>query len=356
MKRHSPTLMLALGLYTAQACVPEVEDADTLVSGPRVLAIRSEPAELEPRRNGTYTALFVDEDGTQSEAPLEWSFCSARKPLAELGPVSSLCLLDDPEAARALEPDGGNDRDPILEELGQGIETEGRMPATACRYFGPDRPPPMEGQPAGRPVDPDPTGGYYQPLRIFNRDDGAVSLYEARITCGLPGAGREATVEYNQRFTPNDNPVIDGLVVTSDGDRPLAPAAQREPLRVRPGEVLSLELRWAQCEPLEPCDAADDEVTCEPPPACDGAQAYVYYDPETRRVSGRREGMRVSWFSTAGTFRDARTGRTEQEADTSYSANLWTAPAREGRVTLWVVLRDDRGGVSWQTYAVFVER
>jgi hypothetical protein len=28
---------------------------------------------------------------------------------------------------------------------------------------------------------------------------------------------------------------------------------------------------------------------------------------------------------------------------------VWIAPAEPGRVTLWVVLRDDRGGVAWRT-------
>lgn len=340
---------LAGGVLSAHGCVPEVEDADTLVTGPRVLAIRAEPAELEPRRRGSFTALYVDEDGTLDEAPIEWSFCQARKPLAELGPVNPLCLLrEEPEP----EPDAGPRREPLFAPIGEGLETAGMLPAIACRFFGPDRPPPMMGQPAGRPVDPDPTGGYYQPLRIVNPDDGSVALYEVRITCGLPGAGREPTVAYNQRFVPNANPVIESLFVTGAREREVAIADEGTPTRVRPGEAVPLELRWERCDPLEPCE----EERCDPPPPCSGAQAYVYYDPETRGVWGRRESMRVSWFSTAGSFRDARTGRSEQEADVTDSPNVWTAPRAEGDVTLWVVLRDDRGGVTWQTYAFRVER
>ena len=360
MARVGARFLVAIVALAAHGCVPDVEEADTLVQGPRVLAIRSEPAELEPRMQGTFTALYVDADGTKSEAPLTWSFCQARKPLAELGPVNPVCLLEDPDALALPEPDAGEDEEPepILEEIGEGLEASGRMPSTACRYFGPDRPPPMDGEPAGRPVDPDPTGGYYQPLRLLDSEDGRVALYEARITCGLPGAGREATVAYNQRFAPNGNPVIEELVVTSDDDRPLALSGDEAgdaPTRVRPGDDLALELRWERCDPLPACDAEDEEG-CEPAPSCDGAESYVYYDPETRGVSARRESMRVSWFSTAGTFRDARTGRTEQEADVTDSPNVWTAPDEEGDVTLWVVLRDDRGGVSWQTYALSVER
>jgi hypothetical protein len=338
--------------FTVTGCVPDVEDADTLVLGARVLAIRSEPAQVEPREEATFTALFVDPDGTQSEAPLRWAFCKARKPLAELGPVNPLCLLENADEIEIVTPDAEGDEEPelILEEIGEGIEAGGRLPQDACRLFGPDRPPPREGEPAGRPVDPDPTGGYYQPLRIFNDGDETASLYEARIVCGLPGASQAVSAAFNQQFLPNANPVIDELVAT-DGDDPVAIAGEEAATRVRPGESLELELRWEACEPLSPCEEA-----CEPPPACEGAESYIYFDPLTRTVSARRESMRVSWFSTAGTFRDARTGRAEQEADTTRSPNVWTAPEAEGDVTLWVVLRDDRGGVTWRTYALRVDR
>jgi hypothetical protein len=327
--------VFALLLFITGGCVPEVEEADSLVTRPRVLAIRSEPAQIKQREEARFTALYVSPDGTEQDAPLEWSFCKARKPLAELGPVNTSCLegIADEEA------------------IGEGLETKGRVPADACRLFGPDRPPPKDGEPAGRPVDADPTGGYYQPLRVRSTEDDTTALYEARIVCGLPGAGQATTVLFNHQFIENANPVIDALRVTSDDDAPLAIAGEDEPTRVRPGDALELELRWDRCEPLPPCDE-----DCEPPPACDGAESYIYYDPLTRTVSARRESMRVSWFATDGTFRDARTGRTEQEADTTGSANVWTAPEGEGDITLWVVLRDDRGGVAWQTYALRVER
>ena len=355
MHRKLTALLRTAALASvASACVPDVEEADSLVLAPRVLAIRSEPAQIKPREEATFSALFVNPDGTQTEAPLNWAFCKARKPLAELGPVSPLCLLENADEIELAPPDAGEDEEeasPILEEIGEGIEASGDMPQDACRFFGPERPPPMDGEPAGRPVDADPTGGYYQPLRIFNTDDDSVALYEARIICGLPGASQAVSVAFNQRFLPNANPVISELIAAGDDDGPLAIAGEGEATRVRPGKPLELELRWDACTPLEPC-----EEDCEPPPACDGAESYIYYDLETHAVSARRESMRVSWFSTAGTFRDARTGRIEQEADTTNSPNVWTAPQDEGDVTLWVVLRDDRGGVAWQTYSVRVQR
>lgn len=337
-------------------CVPDVEEADSLVVAPRVLAIRSEPAQIAPRKEGTFSALYVNPDGTEEEAPFDWAFCLARKPLAELGPVNPLCLLENADDIEQEVRDAGeaDEPTPILEEIGEGIEATGDVPSDACRFFGPDRPPPMDGEPSGRPVDPDATGGYYQPLRIFNPDDDSVALYQARIVCGLPGAGQAITRSFNQRFVENENPAIAELVVTSDDDRALAVAGEGAATRVRPGETLELELRWDACDPLPPCD--EDEEECEKPEPCTGAESYIYYDPLTHALSERREGMRVSWFSTGGVFRDARTGRIEQEADTTNSGNAWTAPDAEGDVTLWTVLRDDRGGVAWQTYSLRIER
>jgi hypothetical protein len=336
--------------------VPEVVEADSLIAAPRVLAIRAQPAQLRPREAGTFSALVVSPDGTEQEASLNWAFCKARKPLAELGPVNPLCLLDD--AGDTAQPVADADEDeepaPILEGLGDGVAAAGDMPSDACRLFGPERPAPQSGEPSGRPVDPDATGGYYQPLRIFNPDDDSVALFQARIVCGLPGAGQAITRAFNQRFVPNENPAIAELAVTNDGDRALPLAVGGRLARVRPGETLELELRWDECDALPPCEVDAEE--CEEPAACTGAESYIYYDPLAHALSDRRESMRVSWFATGGVFRSARTGRTAHEADTAKSDNAWTAPDAEGDVTLWAVLRDDRGGVAWQAYSLRIER
>jgi hypothetical protein len=61
--------------------------------------------------------------------------------------------------------------------------------------------------------------------------------------------------------------------------------------------------------------------------------------------------MRVSWFSTAGTFASDRTGRAADDRAT-FTDNAWTAPEEVRTVHLFAVLRDDRGGVTWSTLAV----
>jgi hypothetical protein len=64
--------------------------------------------------------------------------------------------------------------------------------------------------------------------------------------------------------------------------------------------------------------------------------------------------MRVSFFASAGSFRDDRVGRAEDEPEVAVE-NAWTAPAATGVAHLWFVLRDARGGVTFRGAAVQVE-
>jgi hypothetical protein len=80
-------------------------------------------------------------------------------------------------------------------------------------------------------------------------------------------------------------------------------------------------------------------------------------DPVSFGLDARREAMRVSWFATDGDYEHDRTGRTEDEgkAGLTTSENGWTAPETTGLVRIWVVLRDDRGGVGWSEVQIDVE-
>lgn len=105
------------------------------------------------------------------------------------------------------------------------------------------------------------------------------------------------------------------------------------------------------------CSDDEDRVgcaaDCATPNGCVGAETYVAFDPLTRSIVRRRETMRVSWFATGGAFAEERTGR--EGADLlRESDNHRTAPTTAGDVLLWVVLRDERGGTSWQSVRVRV--
>jgi hypothetical protein len=188
-----------------------------------------------------------------------------------------------------------------LVPLGSGSTASGALPADGCRLFGPDRPEPKPGEPSGRATDPDASGGYYQPLRIAW--PGAVSVAEVRIRCGLAGATQEQVVQFGASRV-NENPKILAFDHAESGAR------------------VTLQVRYSEPE------------------------SYLWFDPVTRTLVERRETMRISWYATAGVFENERT------AD---GRNAWTAPGDARDVMVWVVVRDDRGGVAFGSYRLQVQ-
>ena len=309
---------------TPSACKPELDDRVSIVSSVRVLAVRAEPAEAAPKVPVVFTALVVDRAGTRDDSPIDWAYCNDRKPLSELGPVSTSCMQ------RASEG---------LTELGTGSRVEAAVQETACRQFGPDVPQAKIGEPSGRPVDPDATGGYYQPLRVtLSSDNGdTVTLGRARLTCGLTGATSEQLADFKSRYRANANPAIDALTVA--GGTLVAAEGTGEPAVVAPGAHVALRVSWTECG-----DRTKD---------CGGAETYAVFNLTTRFVVDHRESIRAAFFATGGAFVDDRVGREANDTAT-FVDNGWDAPTAPGRVHLWVVLRDDRGGVGWQSYVVDV--
>jgi hypothetical protein len=313
-----------------------------------VLAVRSDPAEAAPKDTVKYTALYADATGTLTTAPIDWAYCEERKPLKELGPVSPLCLQ---RSADFILP------------LGIGATASGALPDIACRQFGPDVPQTKPGEPSGRPVDPDTTGGYYQPLRlVVSGDTGdAYTIGENRLLCGLAGATPEAAKDYKDRYRPNTNPAVASLTIVETGAA-LALDDGKSTNPIGAGQHVTLRAAWNACPDPDVCGdgicgpdetAADCAADCAKPVTCTGAERYVNQDLATRTIIVQHEAMRVSWFATGGGY---DLDHTEREAGdlTPSSDDVWTAPSAPGTVHLWVVLRDDRAGVGWQSYVLDV--
>jgi hypothetical protein len=325
-----------LACVALAGCQPDFAARASSVEQERVLAVQSEPAEAAPGQALKLSALVVDPSGTRKSEAIDWGFCTRPKPLDELNDVSILCFQ---RSADWIVP------------LGVGPSIDGQLPLDACRQWGSDVPEPLPGQPAGRPADPDSTGGYFQPERLVIGSGGSylLALGQTRVVCGLPGATRDVLEAFKKSYTPNANPTIAdvtlaqaggeaGSLPDDDASTPPAPAA---PVRVHPGETVSLAVSWPACDS----------------PPCGGAEPYPYYDLQQHALVSRRESMRVSYFASAGSFRDDRVGRAEDEHETAVE-NAWTAPATPpegGVVHLWFVLRDARGGVSFRGAAVRVE-
>jgi hypothetical protein len=310
-------LPLVLGLVfgsLAVACRPELDDRTSRVESPRLLAVRAIPPDARPGDEIRFEALVAGPNGTIEGAPLEWAFCVERPSLAESGPVASACIAGAQDA---------------LVVLPSGPSSSGRLPQDACRLFGPDRPNPKPGEPAGRPFDPDRTGGYDQPVRVAFAD--SLSLGTVRIRCGLAGGTPAQFAEYERRGPPNVPPgVVAFEAIDETGARAL-PGEAEAPLTVAAGGSLRLRVRTT-------------------PP-----ELYPFLEQSSRALVDRREVITASWFSTVGTMADERTGLREDEGAAPEIETIWTAPRAAGDATLWVVVRDDRGGVDWRSARVRIE-
>ncbi|HKQ70768.1 MAG TPA: hypothetical protein VJT73_15585 [Polyangiaceae bacterium] len=362
--RTTSTGLAVVLLVTLAACKPEFDERTSLVRDERILAVRSAPAEaqpLDPALPGyvplAYTALVADKDGTKSNVPIEWAYCTLPKPVSELNDVNQLCFSS--RTAPYLKP---------FAMTGTSVSADLPWDTTqgenGCNQFGPDVPA------TGRPADPDSTGGYYQPVRLIVDRGGRfdLELAETRIKCNLPGATPSVFGEYENRYRLNQNPELDTLVASSDPTLALKTEEEGDSgLVVGVGAAVSLTASWAAC-PTTPecgngfCEEREDKTACPAdcttPKGCTGSEPYVHFDLTTRTVVPRREAMRLSWYTTAGTLRDDRTGSTEEDVvarNSSSSENVWSAPTTPQTATLWVVLRDSRGGSSWKAYRVTVQ-
>ena len=278
MKDALRTALFGLGALLAFACAPDLGTRDSLVTRPRILAIKGEPPEAAPGDDVTFTALVASPDGTVTDAPIAWAACAAPKPLGENDVVPPACLGAGDDV-RALDratsaPDG----------------LRAALPSDACAIYGPETP-------SGdfRPRDPDVTGGYYAPIRasVASVPSGA-AVHLERIACKLANAPADVATDFAARYHRNANPHVDLTF-------PVDP--------VTPGARVELTASWR----------ADD------------AETYVVFDPLAQAVVTRRESMRVSWFASAGVFDADRTGRDEADQATS-STNGWTPPSAAGLV------------------------
>jgi hypothetical protein len=334
------------GALAAASCKPNLNDTVSLIGAPTLVAVQSTPAEAPPMTRVTYTALVVGPDGELSSAPLQWDYCGERNPLSNLGPVAVQCAVP------------GN---PALALIGTGLRASGALPTLGCTTFGPNPPPATAGMPAGRPVDPDTTGGYYQPVSVFLPQSGEPQalVYDMRLSCGFSGANEDAQGALSARYHANENPSVASL---SSSGAAWLPEASGKTNAVPAGQHVSLAVAWPACPRVDKCDdgicGADESLKscpadCKTPKGCAGAERYVNFDLASQGVLDAREGMQVSWYATGGVFDNDSTGRTGDDTATT-SDNGWQAPSQAGTVHLWVVLHDDRGGIGWSGYVLQV--
>ena len=198
----------------------------------------------------------------------------------------------------------------------------GLLPDEGCRLFGPDRPAPKPDEPTGRATDPDPSGGFYQPLRVIERDNhDAVSVGTTRLLCGLSAATPADAATFGRRYRANENPAPSALTVGAATIPPDAPEGAPG-LTARPGEALTLTAAWPSCPLVAACgdgvcDIDEDleacAMDCKAPLGCGGSERYLWFDPEARaRGTPRRNrgarGAGMSQFDAFARYYDADYG------------------------------------------------
>jgi hypothetical protein len=276
-------------------CQAHFERTASHVDVPRVLAIVAEPPEAAPGASVSMTALLAWPDRAPGTPEPEWTLCMRRPEVAAYNSVSDACL---PPAGEGLR------------YAGRATTIDVTVPNEACAVFGSEPPPPQGSDPPSRPIDPDMTGGYYQPIRVSAGE--ALGFGAIRLSCALLHAPAEIARAFRERYVQNRNPV---------------PLAFEVPSTLRRGARAHVRLSFAP----------------------ESREHYVTYDLHTGALEDRTETLEAQFFATKGAFSsDVSTGELE-------APNDFTAPSEPGPVHLWVVLRDDRGGGAYRSAVVDVE-
>lgn len=295
-------LVSCVWLTLAIACVPEVDDDPSLALDGQILAIQFDPAEAKPEASTQVHALVASEEPTSNDE-VAFALCVARKPLSELGPVHPDCL-------------GSMEDNDALKPQGTGPSVTLVVPKDTCSLFGPQRPAPTPGQPPGRPVDPDGTGGFYQPV-IANL--GGSVLGSLRLNCGLPGGTQAQVSQYNQEHVPNQNPAVKRLEISVAGGEWERLGLDEPSIRVPRNKTVRVRSEWEQRE------------------------RYLLLSPESRQLTRKKEELTASFYSTVGGFDEHRV---KLDTKSRVSSDFRT-PSERGKVRVWIVVRDGRSGTGW---------
>lgn len=294
-----------LGATAALACVPSFEERPWLVDELRILAVASEPAEVEPGAAVRWSALVVDPQGPVTTAAV-YEQCLRPRTADERTAVAARCLQGD-----ALE----------------AATNPGVLLADACARFGPNTPPAQGEAPPQRPADPDPSGGYAVPIRVTVDGERAVAFGATRVRCDLTGATRAVFEAFESRYVANVAPGIASLELSEDSSA------------VGPGDVVSVEASLTATVTL----------------AADARETFVVYLGEQGRLVDQAERLTVRWYVSDGVLDRGETVIVEDAQDRLAASVTWTAPTTGTTASVWAVVTDSRGGVAWVSQRVDVD-
>jgi hypothetical protein len=326
----------------------------TLVEDLRVLAVRAEPPELLLDREDTgapptvtFQALVVDPRGMPMV--YDWRFC----------PVESSQTCGDFDQRRAQ---AAPDFQPVLEA------THAQTRAGQAQLGGSS----LESVGLGDFVVEVPRDLFAYHLAASGWGLGNGAWTSAVLTLGTGGETLQAQkrVVLNARDLSAWNPELAASGWQICPPAPAEPPPGCLPLRPRTPnrnpDIARVEVaRSARADaPFEPLAgvvtvAPKETIRLHPTLAEGAAESYQVLDSTLKGndlvVVERTEEPIVSWFSTAGKFGDAQTApQLTKTLDNTFTAPEARPPTADGRISLFMVVRDQRGGIGWARVEVEV--
>ena len=309
---------LALAALACAGCDSDLPEYSQL-EGFRVLALRASPPTLSGGESTTLDALTFVEGEPDPSFRYHWSWCPARLPSAGGGD----CALDEAEFARLL----GLGEDEIHFELGDGATAE-------LSYPGPPE--------AYRAACENSAGVGAQGAFVFSCKGGFPVSIRADITY------REQTIriqkEVRLRFgdlPANENPAFGAMSILEANSTAAAMPWPEDPaIRLALGQryAVQVEVNESSAERFVP-------------------EATVV-DPSPKE---RRESLYISWFVNSGSTDQDRTSFIADGVSLAeFGRNEWLLPKagdeERNEARMFLVLRDERGGVSWLSRRVELAR
>ncbi len=292
---------------------------ETLVEGLRVLGVRSDPADLRPGEVAQLQSLILDPAMTSGSPSTLWVGCAPDPFNLNRSACSDPAVLQDP--ASLGTPDGG---------LPTGVSVIGFNGQAA--YVAPADV--FSVLPEGDARRVAGTVGQVLAIAVAEQVSPAATNDELRALFDRVKAHEVASLIalYRIRISEdpqrNHNPVFGPLTVGGEAQ----PA--HATLALKPGQRVTLDVA-----------AADDTF-----------ETYVTSTPSGGEET-KTERLLAAWYSTSGRYSEPRTALRESVKTT------FTAPggadrddpvpsSRQG--SLYVTLRDTRGGQTWAEFAFFV--
>jgi hypothetical protein len=324
MKQVALVALLAFGCGKSFA-------PDSLVNSFRVLAVQAEPPEIHPSQSTTFSALVVDPTRPGQNDTLLWLSCDpdpfdlGRSACNELGNLNSAsALLSAVDGGQLDLPTG-------ISFMNWNDETSG----FGATYTAPDD------------------------AQVF--DPGAIPPGDQRRLIGtvadmliVAAAGDlpllASADEKNAFFTQIEDALIPAVLVI---DRVVISEETNTNHNPVLGDVLVDGTAIPDGGTFRALPAATPGMEVTAPAS--SFETYTEYEPDGTTLT-QTEGLIAAYYATMGSFSQDRLalGSTVPQTFTA-PAGTDADPIPDKRTgTMWIVLRDTRSGLSWNTYPMFI--